>query len=67
MAQRDVQMESDEFLEMILSLKRSQMRQVGVLPVVTVMPGCAAFVEPGDGRLRRRLLGLEAGSAQPAC
>ncbi len=67
MAQRDVQIEYDEFLQMILALKRSQMREVGVLPVVTILPGCAAFVVPGDGGLRKRLTSPKAESSLQTC
>jgi hypothetical protein len=67
MAYRDTQMESEEFLGMILALKRSQMRRVDLLPVITVMPRCSAFIVPGDRRLRSLLSGLKAGPAAPTC
>jgi hypothetical protein len=67
MAQRDEQIESGEFLEWILALRRSQMQRVGVLPVITILPGCAAFVVPGDRRLRTQLSRGEAGLAAQTC
>ncbi len=67
MAQRDGEIESGEFLAWILTLKRSQMQGVGVLPVITIMPGCAAFVVPGDRRLRQELSSGEARVAAQAC
>ncbi len=67
MAQRDEEIESGEFLAWLLTLRGSQMRRVGVLPVITIMPGCAAFVVPGDRRLRLELSGQEARLAAQAC
>ena len=67
MAQRDEQIESREFLEWILAVKRSEMRGVGLLPVITIIPGCTAFVVPGDRRLRQELTNRKAGLAAQTC